>query len=121
VTCQKCGAELKIGAFPFCKGRQSDHGEGFAYVHGDECDFVQTNGLRHPRRFRSKQEWDLWRKQNHYEVKHKWDGTDRQTMENVRILMERAFGQSSEPEPDMHISTYTGELTPQEAAKYAGK
>lgn len=26
VKCEKCGGEYTIGAFPFCKGRQEDHG-----------------------------------------------------------------------------------------------
>lgn len=26
VRCEKCGAELEIGMFPFCRGREVDHG-----------------------------------------------------------------------------------------------
>ena len=26
MTCERCGYELQIGDYPFCKGRQSDHG-----------------------------------------------------------------------------------------------
>lgn len=40
-------------------------------VNGDECDFVQENGLRHPRRFRSWSEWRRWTKEAHVtEVGH---------------------------------------------------
>lgn len=26
MTCDKCGTELEIGMYPFCKGRAADHG-----------------------------------------------------------------------------------------------
>lgn len=26
MVCEKCGAELNIGSFPFCKGNPADHG-----------------------------------------------------------------------------------------------
>ena len=28
MICEKCGAELKIGSWPFCKGAQNDHAPG---------------------------------------------------------------------------------------------
>lgn len=49
-------------------------------VIGDECQFTQTNGLRHPREFRSKQEHRRWLKENGFLVKDShatMDGTDK--------------------------------------------
>lgn len=49
-------------------------------VNGDECDFVQENGTRHPIRFRSKREFGRWLREHNYEnrVEHKTvPGTDK--------------------------------------------
>jgi hypothetical protein len=125
MTCSRCGAELVVGDFPFCKGNPSDHGRGFATVHGDECDFVQKNGTKVPIRFRSKQEHARWMKENHLNVVHDWKGSgcDPYTMNNVRVLLERRFLEQTPDEapPHMNIRTYTGELSPQEAEKYSGQ
>lgn len=51
MTCEKCGAELIVGEWPFCP-----HGVGMSNVIGDECDIVQENGFRHPRHFTHKSE-----------------------------------------------------------------
>ena len=32
--CEKCGTEIQIGMYPFCKGSPKDHG-GFRQTHGD--------------------------------------------------------------------------------------
>lgn len=34
--CEKCGGELRVGMFPFCKGNPSDHGYGAPLDVGDE-------------------------------------------------------------------------------------
>jgi len=34
--CDKCGAELRVGMFPFCKGNPSDHGYGVNSAIGDD-------------------------------------------------------------------------------------
>lgn len=105
----------------------------------DECDFVQHNGLKHPRRFRSKQEFKRWLRENHYAVHDTHRGEndtdksrftkswaqayDPQTAENVRILLERAFSQPvgrSEPPLDMHISTEMRAATADELKHYGG-
>lgn len=124
MTCEKCGAELQVGDYPFCRGRQDDHVPGSAVVVGDECDFVQTNGLKHPRRFQSKLEFKRWLKENDFQVKDthvapldsdksphtsNWGSRmDPYTANNVRILMERAFATPSrEDEPlNMNIRTF---------------
>jgi hypothetical protein len=58
--CDKCGAELHIGDFPFCGGDASKHQPYGGHVVGDECDVTVRHGLCHengePRRFRSKAE-----------------------------------------------------------------
>lgn len=124
MTCPTCGHEMQVGDFPFCKYGPSDHIPGSSVVVGDECDFIQTNGLKEPRRFRSKLEFKRWLKENDFLVKdtHKapldsdksphttnWGSRmDPYTANNVRILMERAFATPTrEEEPlNMHITTY---------------
>lgn len=69
MTCEKCGHEMEVGDFPFCRGERSDHVKQAGGVNGDECDFIQENGLKHPRRFRSKQEFKRWLDANSYENK----------------------------------------------------
>jgi hypothetical protein len=58
--CDRCGAELQIGSFPFCKGNPVDHQPGAGGAIGDECDVEIKHGLcwpdGRPRRFRSKSE-----------------------------------------------------------------
>ena len=106
MTCEKCGAELVVGSFPFCRGNQSDHGRGVSTVVGDEIDEWQVMGTKHPIHFRSRIERARWRKEHGYRVydthvgeqgsdksKHtrSWATHDPVTAENVRILIERAF------------------------------
>lgn len=43
MTCQKCGVELHVGDYPFCRGNAADHAPGFARVNGDECDYIDHN------------------------------------------------------------------------------
>ena len=54
MICEKCGYDIQIGDFPFCKG---GHARGFSNVVGDECDKTIEHGFPTPRRFRSKAEW----------------------------------------------------------------
>lgn len=58
MACEKCGYEVQVGDFPFCKGRQEDH-KGCSNVIGDECDVLMRNGLCHadgsPKRYTSKE------------------------------------------------------------------
>lgn len=90
-----------------------------ANVIGDEIDLVQTNGLRHPRRFRSRLEHQRWLKENGYRVKdtHVGDqGSDKskytesvaimdpQTMANAIFLVtHRAMLDAAEP-PDKPLN-----------------
>lgn len=112
----------------------------FAAVVGDECDFVQTNGLKFPRRFQSKQEFKRWLKDNHYAVHdtHRGqDGSDKSpftkswaqaydpvTAENVKILLERAFLQPAgreEPPLNMRITSELRNATAEDLKAFHGR
>jgi len=96
-------------------------------VVGDEMDHVQVNGTKTPIHFRSKQDRKRWLKQTsqvemdrHIGVdgsdksKHtrRWEAMDAYTLENARILVERA---ASEParndpkEPTLKVKVTTGD------------
>ena len=34
LKCEKCGVELQIGMYPFCKGQESDHGTVYSKTAG---------------------------------------------------------------------------------------
>lgn len=129
----------EIHACPDC-GNQTERAwlTKASTVIGDACDFVSRNGEAQPVHFRSRAVHRNWLKQHGYSIKdeHKpppgtdkskftsdWSrGYDPYTAANVKVLLERAFTQQPDaPEPTMHITTYTGELTPDEVQKYAGK
>lgn len=121
MTCEKCGAELVVGSWPFCP-----HGKGMYNAIGDEMDHWQVNGTQTPIHFTSKQERQRWLKANGYReyVRHigtdsdqskhttRWVGMDPQTLENARVLLERAAKEPARNEPDplppIPITTYTG-------------
>jgi hypothetical protein len=136
MVCSRCGAMLDVGAFPFCKGRPSDHDRGVSMIIGDECDFTQVNGLKAPRRFRSKQEHKRWLKANGYEIVDthvglqgsdksphttNWASTyDPYTAENAKILIERAFKSATidAPPVQLHITTDVHDMSREEARQY---
>jgi hypothetical protein len=106
-------------------------------VIGDEMDHVQVNGLRHPRRFRSKQEHARWLKSEGFTVKdeHKpllgsdksphstrWASGGKKWLADAEALAARnGSGSGNQPEEDhrWNISWSTGELSKEQAAKYA--
>lgn len=116
MICERCGGELHVGDFPFCKGRPEDHGRGQAVVIGDEMDHWQVNGTKTPIHFRSKSERKAWLKATRQEefVRHvenpatgksahttDWSKmTDPYTMNYKRELLERAFKQRPTPPVD---------------------
>lgn len=55
MICERCGAILEIGAFPFCKGDPSAHAKGFTRVNGDEIPggFIDENMGHEPVRYDS--------------------------------------------------------------------
>lgn len=124
MTCERCGVELHLGDFPFCRRGPQDHARGVSVIIGDEMDHLQVNGTKTPIRFTSRQErkrWlnanDLVERDHHVPQPGKdsspfttdWSrSTDPQTAENVRILLERAF-RDAKPEPvdePLHIRWY---------------
>ena len=131
MTCDKCGAELHVGDFPFCKGQASDHQRGVSSVVGDEIDVWQMNGTRHPIHFRSRLERARWRKEHGYRVydphigdpgsdksKHTRSSAimDPQTLENGRYLVtHRAMIDPEEPDEPLHVTFSEGYLTTAEA------
>lgn len=68
-----------------------------ANVIGDECDFTQVNGAKHPIRFRSRSEHRLWLKKHGYRImddktakgSKSADCMDEYTLEAARILVSR--------------------------------
>lgn len=100
-------------------------------VIGDEIDITQVNGLRHPRRFRSRLEHQRWLKENGFRVKdtHVGDqGSDKskftqsaaimdpQTLENARYLVtHRQMIDADEPDEPLHVTFTEGYLTTAEA------
>ena len=62
MSCPKCGHELQVGDFPFCKGNAADHAPGHANVIADEIPggIEIRHGICHengePRRYYSKSE-----------------------------------------------------------------
>lgn len=106
-------------------------------VIGDEMDHIQVNGLRHPRRFRSKQELARWRKSEGFTVldEHiplqgtdksphtsRWASGGKQWLADAEELARRngaAEGTTPEEPCEWNITWSTGELSKEEAAKYA--
>ena len=83
-------------------------------VVGDECDFIAHNGAKEPFRVRSKAEYRRFLKANGFRIKdthvpaqgsdkskftRSWATLDPYTAANVKLLLERAFGQAEDP-PD---------------------
>jgi hypothetical protein len=113
MTCERCGGDIEVGDYPFCKGRPDDHQRGSATVIGDEMDHWQVNGTKTPIHFTSKAERKAWLKAAGYEefVRHQplpgtdksahtsdWSRvTDPYTMNYKRELLERAFAQKATP------------------------
>lgn len=60
MTCERCGYEIRVGDFPFCKGQAADHVGGHYGVIPDDLPggVLIAHGLCHPdgtpRRFDSK-------------------------------------------------------------------
>lgn len=126
VACPECAGETKrvwLSAPP--------------NVIGDEMDHLQVNGLRNPRRFRSKQDHKRWLKSEGFIVKdeHKplagsdgsphssrWSGGGKQWLADAEALaLRNGSAEGTVPEEDhpWNITWSTGTLSKDEAAKYA--
>lgn len=107
-------------------------------VIGDEMDHVQVNGLKTPRRFRSKQERKRWLKEAGYEEKgeHKglqgsdksphttrWEGGGKEWLAKAEALAQRhgGIGAKEPEEAPFHVNWTTGELTPQQVEEYRAR
>lgn len=93
-------------------------------VIGDEFDHVQRNGLKHPRRFRSKSEHRRWLASSGWTVQethHEAGG--KEWLANAEALAARQGGLGTkEPEDEpFHITWSTGELTKDQVQEYRGK
>ena len=71
MVCDKCGHELQVGDWPFCKGNAFDHIPGHTNsVIGDEIDVEVKHALcwedGTPRRFRSRAELNRVAKEKGY-------------------------------------------------------
>lgn len=102
--CEKCGAELRIGDYPFCP-----HGSGTNHITPDDIPGGQwfENGFRTPRKFYSHSEHRAalaaegkeivakWAGPNDKHLK-RWDIPSAKTLEDARILLSR--GKVSAPE-----------------------
>ncbi len=95
-----------------------------ANVIGDEMDHIQVNGLRHPRRFRSKSEHRRWIAGSGWTVKesHPTAG-GKQWLSDAEELAKRQGGiGTKEPEDEpLHVTWSTGELTPTQVEEYRAK
>ncbi len=107
MTCEKCGAALKVGDFPFCPHEPAHGG-----VQGDEMDYVDWNLGPEPIHITSRaQRAALMRERGLREaiwhipapgsdqspVTRSWDTPCAYTLENARILVSR---QGERRDPD---------------------
>lgn len=97
-------------------------------VIGDEMDHWQVNGTKEPIHFTQRSERRRWLKENGFgeRVQHvgvdgsdksphtrRWEAMDAYTMNNARILLERAASEPTRNEPHeqpMKVRTYTGDV-----------
>lgn len=97
MTCEKCGKELVIGAWPFCP-----HEQGANAIEPDEVigGWWAENGFTEPRFFTSKKAHREALAANGCEIRAKWagpldkimtrwDAPSAKTLEDARILLER--------------------------------
>ena len=124
MTCEKCGAVLEIGSYPFCKG---GHARGTTRVNGDECDYVDHNLAEQPIRIRSWSERRRLMKERGLEdapyieppptfegkaATSNWAAIGRVDPEHLAWLGEAMTrgGTKTETEPPMKIDTYIRRL-----------
>jgi hypothetical protein len=98
-TCDKCGARLEVGDFPFCP-----HGQAVSAVIGDDVPggFWVENGFSEPKFFTSKKAHRDALAKEGKEIaakwvgptdKHlkRWDAPSAKTLNDARILLERGM------------------------------
>ena len=102
-VCERCGAELAVGDYPFCKGRPSDHGPMGQAIETNE-QFIGGTTLENlghePVTVYSREEYKLAMARANVEQRIKWVPGDHylqnfgayidpQTMANAKALVER--------------------------------
>lgn len=113
VTCDRCGAELVVGSWPWCP-----HGQGSYTNVPDDIPggFVVENAWREPRRFYSQSEYEKALAADGMELKPhhvpggklaNWATMDPYTLENARILAERQATTKASREADVKLETLT--------------
>jgi hypothetical protein len=117
VTCELCGAELRIGDFPFCRGIATNHARGSFNAQGDEIDFWAENAWPEPRHFTSQSAYqralaaDGMELRPHYVPGSKhlsnWATIDPQTLENARLLVSRAAPARNEATVTLDTVSFT--------------
>ena len=108
------------------------------YAIGDAMDHLQKNGLKHPRRFRSKIEHRRWLKESGWAIKDEhcpppdsdkgthttaWTSGGKEWLANAEALAHRhGAGSGKDPEPEpFHVTWSEGMLSPADVEKYRSR
>lgn len=118
-TCDKCGAEIRVGDFPFCDG-VGGHGRSVSAVHQDSVEggFWAENGFDRPTYFESRKAHRDALAARGLEIRAKWAGpNDRhmtrwdapcaQTLANAKALLSRGkvtIEQAPDPREEFPIT-----------------
>lgn len=95
-----------------------------ANVIGDEMDWTQTNGLKHPRRFRSKSEHRRWLKESGWTVKERHaEAGGKDWLAKAEALAQRHGGVGTkEPESEpLNVTFTSGDATPDMVEHYRSR
>jgi len=112
MTCEKCGATLAVGDYPFCP-----HGSTRVAVHSDDVPggFWAENGFDEPRKFYSRSEHARalaergmtiaakWAGPNDKHLK-RWDAPCQYTLDAARALLSRVPKSSREAQDDTSVA-----------------
>ena len=123
LICEKCGHTLRLGDYPFCKGRPSDHdGYGCGIVRdeivggqvienlGHEPVTVYSQSeLRREAEARGLRLTDCWAGPGDRHLSNWAAGIDAYTLESARLLLERGSRVPESPSPGL-LETFRGEV-----------
>ena len=116
MICERCGAELHVGDFPFCRTGPADHRGTTVAIQPDDVPggFWVENAWREPRQFYSQKEYERALAADGMELRPRhvpggkldnWATMDPYTLENGRILAERqAHTKASDERPDCSVN-----------------
>lgn len=85
--CDKCGAEIGLGMFPFCRGNKSEHGAWMTADHPCE-EFVDEMCDTEPRRFSSTREWVRFLDKNNIVPREKDRSSENKIMGDKRLFFD---------------------------------